>query len=342
MSGFWLSPIKEDICEEEEMTILDYNNEFKQTQNKEDIIKFSNIVKKEDFLLNQEVLTLNNENILIKVLNASRFFYSPKQEYLRLFFEGFVLAFFEDEPQYKSHIKRKLKMKDVKNIQQLDHDKIRLEFAKKDFIEFQILKETNISESIEEVDDEGEIIVKVEITPKMVIEGLKSILEFLNTVNKPNQDTSNTVNKNENSNKTDNKKKEKLKSILKLTKEINSVTNLDKRQSAMYINRHSRDEFMEVMDKSQLAAIDEEGEGISEEKILFMRSRKIFRALKMADKDFLELDLQIHASLEQENEMLQGKISKNRKKFLKATKPLQKVLKYGEDNQKRDFSSKMF
>lgn len=341
MSGFWLSPIKEDHSEEEEMTILDYNNEFKQLQNKQDLVKFSSIIQHEEFLLNQELVSLERQCILINVSKASKFFHSPKQEYVRFFFEGFLLAFFEDEPQYRSHIKRKLKMKEVTQIQQLSHDRVRLDFGEKDFIEFQVLIQSEVSESLDEIDESEEPLSKVEITPQLVIRALRTVSDFLNSVGQSTNDKKLLLDETGAENGGDNSTEAteptktettnpKMKSMLRVAKEVNSVTNLDKRQSAMYINRHSREEFMDAVGKEKLESIEEEGS--SKEKLVFGRARKVFKALRMAEKDFLELDLQIHATLEGENHILQNKIEKTRKKFIKATKRLQKVLKYGQFN----------
>ena len=338
MSAFWLSPIKEDSSEEEEMTILDYNNEFKKSQNKEDIIKFSSIISEEEFLTNNELSILNGRNILLNVTLASKFFYSPKQEYLRLFLEGFILAFFEDEPQYNSHIKRKLKMKDVTKLEVLSENKIRLEFGKKDFIEFEILDEPHESQSMDEIDINEENSIPIDIKPEMVIKGLKEIINFLKKISQPIKNFK-VGDLNLDDDKKDeklSKEQKKIKSILRLAKQVNSVTNLDKRQSAMYINRHSRDETSDSMGKMHLMSIEEESPELKKEKLIYIKAKQIMTALKMAEKDFLELDLQIHKTLEEENHILQDKIEKKQKKFIKATKPLQKVLKYSKNNKKKN------
>jgi hypothetical protein len=346
MIDFWLSPIKEDICEEEEMTILDYNNEFKQTQNKEDLVKFSSIIKEEDFLLNQGILSLEGRNLLIHVTKASKFFYAPKQEYLRFFFEGLVLAFFEEVPEYRSHIKRKLKMKDITHMDRISQDQVRLNFGNKDFIEFKVLEEPNESESLDEIEEQEELIEKVEFKPKLVVDLLEIILRFLKNIGdltsdlevpKVKENKTDPIDKKGTHVEDDLKSKEKMKSILKLRKEISSVTNLDKRQSAMYMNRHSREEFMEAVGKSKLASIEEEDPEMSKEKIVFIRARVVFRAIQMVEKDFLELDLMIHEQLEEENNILQQKTRKVKKKFLKATKHLQKILKYSKGKKVRTF-----
>ena len=344
MFDFWLSPIKEDLCEEEEMTILDYNNEFKQSQTKEDLVKFSSIVKQEDFLLNQELLALNGKNILVRVLGASKFFYSAKQEYMRFFFEGFVLAFFEEEPEYKSHIKRKLKIKDVHQMDKLAADKVRLNFGEKDFIEFRVLEESRVSQSLEELDDSNAP-SETELSPEAVVGLLGSLFEFLDNVSRSPATRMSTVQSGGSQLATEESKgtqpkesqrsKEKLKSLLKIRTEINSVTNLDKRQSAMYMNRHSREELMEAVGKSKLSSIEEEDPAQMQEKVKFVRARDVLGALQVVEKDFLELDLLIHEQLEDENAILQEKTRKAKKKFLKATKHLQKVLSYGKSDEIR-------
>ena len=103
----------------------------------------------------------------------------------------------------------------------------------------------------------------------------------------------------------------------------------------MYI-RQSRDDLGESVGKG-LASIEEESPEIRQEKLLFIRAREVLRALKMTEKDFLELDLQIHKTLEEENEILQDKIEKKQKKFIKATKPLQKILKYSKGKKRKIF-----
>lgn len=65
------------------------------------------------------------------------------------------------------------------------------------------------------------------------------------------------------------------------------------------------------------------------EEELFMRTRQVQKSFKMMSRHFLELDFEIHATLEKENSQLMAKYAKGVRKFLKGTKNLSKILKIG-------------
>ena len=123
----------------------------------------------------------------------------------------------------------------------------------------------------------------------------------------------------------------KSNSINSVASKVDSLTGLDKRQSAMYMNRQSKLGYMEMVKRNQLGTITEETEEVELlKKEKFLLAQKIHENLRTSEKEFLELDFEIHSILENENEKLLKNFRRSKLKFLKETKYLRKVLEYSK------------
>lgn len=150
--------------------------------------------------------------------------------------------------------------------------------------------------------------------------------------------------------------------LLNAVSQVDTLANLDKRHSAMYIGRKSQEQIYELMQQQHSKSPQNQKEKSknetqtdfaqnankpknslsrsrdsrlknlrldeNEEK-LFLRTRQVQKSFKMMSKHFLELDFEIHATLEKENQTLMNIHAKEKKKFLRNAKNLSKILALG-------------
>ena len=177
---------------------------------------------------------------------------------MRVFLQGFVLAFFDERPRYDSHIKRNFKMKNIKKIQEIREGEYRLEFNENEFLEFQFFKEEN-EESLEESEDKEDLKGGdgglEEGDGELVIRVLQALKLFFEKLSKEKGTVRGSYLFEENL-------EENKKSI---TNEVNFTSNLEK-----------------DVEKCE-------------------RAKRVYKAYWQSEKDFLELDFEMHSVLERES-----------------------------------------
>lgn len=156
LSNLWPSEPKASAKEEDFTTILDANPELKLHHTQEEYATFKQIITQEPFLESIRMQEISSLTVPVNIHSASRLGPSRQSgtrlEFLRFFFDGFVIVFFDEKPQYQSMIKRKLKLSQIESVKMIDSEKMRIDFfqREKQFIELSVSDIAIADESLDE------------------------------------------------------------------------------------------------------------------------------------------------------------------------------------------------